>query len=84
MARPGEGKSGGYRTLIATNKSIRWISVFGSPKNERGNIDQGEEEALRKVAVNLLSPTPKEIDTAVHAGGLKEVDCDAQDKVIDS
>lgn len=58
--------------------------MFGFPKNERGNIAQDEEEALKKLAAHLLSLTPKAIDTAVHAGELTEVDCDAQTKVIDS
>src|SRR4249920_3915358 len=68
VARPGQGKSGGFRTLIATNKGSRWIFVFGFPKNERGNIDQDEEDALKKLATHLLSLTSKAIDTAVHAG----------------
>lgn len=25
VARPGQGKSGGFRTLVATNKGNRWI-----------------------------------------------------------
>lgn len=28
IARPGQGKSGGYRTLVATNKGNRWYFVF--------------------------------------------------------
>lgn len=32
IARPGQGKSGGYRTLVATNKGDRWVFVFGFPK----------------------------------------------------
>jgi len=40
IARPGEGKRGGFRTLVVTNKGGRWIFVFGFPKNERSNIDK--------------------------------------------
>ena len=29
IARPGEGKRGGYRTLVATNRGSRWIFVYG-------------------------------------------------------
>ncbi len=29
VARTGQGKSGGFRTLVATNKGDRWIFVFG-------------------------------------------------------
>ncbi len=35
VALPGRGKSGGARTLVATNKGNRWFFVFGFEKNER-------------------------------------------------
>jgi len=79
IARPGQGKSGGFRTLVATNKGKRWIFMFGFPKNERSNIDKDEEEALKKLAAHLLSLSAQAIDTARRAGELMEVDCDAQD-----
>lgn len=46
IARPGQGKRGGFRTLVATNKGTRWVFVYGFPKNERSNIDKDEEDAL--------------------------------------
>ena len=75
IGRAGQGKSGGYRTLVATNKGDRWMFVFGSPKNERSNIDKDEAEALKKLSAHLLSMTPKAIDTAKLAGELIEVEC---------
>ena len=79
IARPGEGKRGGFRTLIATNKGDRWIFVFGFPKNERSNIDKDEQEALKKLATHLLSLTSPAIGKAKSDGELIEVNCDAQD-----
>ena len=55
IGRPGRGKSGGYRTLVATNKGSRWVFMFGFPKNERSNIDKDETEALKKLAAHLLA-----------------------------
>jgi len=55
IARPGQGKSGGFRTLVATNRENRWIFVFGFPKKERSNIDKDEQEALKKLAAHLVS-----------------------------
>lgn len=81
IGRPGQGKSGGFRTLVATNKGNRWVFVFGFPKNERSNIDKDEAEALKKLAAHLLSLTPQAIGKAQRAGELLEVDCDAQDEV---
>ncbi|HEY1393150.1 MAG TPA: type II toxin-antitoxin system RelE/ParE family toxin [Methylibium sp.] len=77
IARPGQGKSGGYRTLVATNKGNRWVFMYGFPKNERSNIDKDEEEALKKLAAHLLSLTAQAVTKAKQAGELIEVDCDA-------
>jgi hypothetical protein len=57
IAQAGQGKSGGFRTLVATNKGSRWIFVYGFPKNARSNIDKDEEEALKTLAAHLLSLT---------------------------
>ena len=78
IARPGQGKRGGFRTLVATNKGNRWIFVYGFPKNERSNIDKDEEEALKKLAAFLLSLTTQAVGKAKLAGELIEVDCDAE------
>lgn len=78
IARPGQGKSSGFRTLVATRKGIRWIFVFGFPKNERSNIDKDEEEALKNLAAHLLSLPDDAIAQAQSAGELIGVDCDAK------
>lgn len=73
IARAGQGKSGGYRTLVATNRGDRWVFVFGFPKSVRSNIDQDEEEALKKLATQLLGLTPQALAQAIKAGELIEV-----------
>ena len=84
IARAGEGKRGGFRTLVATNKGTRWVFLFGFPKNERSNIDTHEEEALKKLAAEVLSLTAQALDNAQRAGELREVECDAKDQISDS
>lgn len=79
IGRPGRGKSGGYRTLVVTNRGNRWVFVYGFPKNERSNIDKDEEEALKKLARHLLSLTTEDVTKATQAGELIEVNCDAED-----
>ncbi len=73
VALPGRGKSGSARTLVATNKGNRWFFVFGFEKNERGNITGKELEALRKVAVDLLAITGKELEAHLGSGALQEI-----------
>ena len=84
IARSGQGKRGGFRTLIATNKGDRWIFVYGFPKNERSNIDKDEEEALKKLATELLSLTSAALDRAKDDNELMEIDCDAEEEIDDS
>ena len=79
IARLGQGKRSGFRTLVVTNKGNRWIFLFGFPKNERSNIDKDEEVALKLLAAHLLSLTAQALDKAQYAGELMEVNCDAQD-----
>ena len=78
------GKSGGFRTLVATNLGSRWFFVFGFAKNERANIDRDEEEALKKLATHLLSLTEPAFAQARVAGELMEMDCNAQNTIADS
>lgn len=84
IARVGQGKSGGFRTLVATNRRSRWVFLFGFSKNERGNIDESEKDALKKLAAYVLSLPEEALEKARRAGELMEVDCDAKDKVSDS
>jgi len=84
IARAGQGKSGGFRTMVATNKGSRWIFVYGFPKNARSNIDKDEGEALKTLAAHLLSLTATGLGTAQSVGELMEVDCDAKNEVSDS
>jgi hypothetical protein len=73
----GRGKRGGARTLVATNKGNRWIFVYGFEKNDRANISDGELEALRDIAAELLARTVKQLDEALLDGSLTEI-CDDQ------
>ena len=42
VARPGQGRSGGYRILIACRAGDRGVVLYGFGKNERDNIDPDE------------------------------------------
>jgi hypothetical protein len=84
IARAGQGKRGGFRTLIATNHNDRWIFVFGFPKNQRSNIDQNEEEALKKLSSQLLSLSPQNLKKAKLSNELIEVNCNAKEEISNS
>ena len=72
---PVEASELGARTLVATNKGNRWIFVYGFEKNDRANIADGELEALKDIAAELLARTVKQLDEALNDGSLTEI-CD--------
>jgi hypothetical protein len=75
----GRGKSGGARTLLATNKGSLWFFVFGFEKNERANIMPRELEGLKALASDLLKLSSAELDSLVDSEALQEICHDNQD-----
>ncbi|HBT96379.1 MAG TPA: hypothetical protein DEB25_01355 [Desulfobulbaceae bacterium] len=73
IALPGRGKSGGARTLLATNKDTRWFFIFGFAKNVRDNVSDDELELLQAVAADLLTRTNEQLDQAVDDSALLEI-----------
>lgn len=70
---PGRGKSGGARTLVATNKENRWFFVFGFQKNVRANVNKKELEALQDLAADLLRLDMKQLDAHVSNKSIQEI-----------
>lgn len=50
IARPGAGKSGGYRTLLICSHADLTVFEYGFAKSDRGNINAAELSALKKLA----------------------------------
>ena len=73
IARPGQGKSGGYRTIIIFKKDDKAFFVYGFAKSERENIDQKETDAFKKAAKILLALSDEQIQKLIENGGLTEV-----------
>ncbi len=74
IARPGRGRSGGYRTIIAYQTTERAVFLYGFAKSERDNIEPDELEDLRLVARGWLDATPKQIAAALADGAIEEVE----------
>ncbi len=55
VARPGQGKSGGFRTPIVVGAGTRAIFVHGFAKNEEDNIEREDLSALRRLAAEMLA-----------------------------
>ncbi len=80
VARPGGGRSGGYRTVIAYRASQRSVFLYGFAKNERDNIDDRELDDLKKLARLYLTYSDRQIAVALESAELKEVVWDERKK----
>ncbi len=77
VARPGEGKRGGFRLLIGFG-SQRSIFLFGFAKNERETIADAELKTLREIAATFLKADEDRIAQALKDGTLVEVQYDGK------
>ncbi|MDH0699708.1 MULTISPECIES: type II toxin-antitoxin system RelE/ParE family toxin [Hyphomicrobiales] len=74
VARPGQGRSGGFRMIVAYRTEDRAFFLYGFAKNERENIDDDELQTLRDIAADLLTQADSALDDAVNAGKLQEIE----------
>jgi len=79
VARPGAGKSGGFRTLVFFRTQKRAVFAFGFAKSDIANLDDADEAYLKKAAKLVLGFTDEQLDAEVVAGRMLEVKCDDQD-----
>jgi len=73
VARPGEGKSGGYRVIVVFRSGQRMFYVYGFAKSQRANIGQKEKRNFKDMARKYLDLSDVAIGQAVKAGTLVEV-----------
>ena len=75
VARPGGGKSGGYRTVLSARIGDRYVFLHGFAKSEKANISQDEKRALQFAGKVFLDLPPPDLSKAIEAGVLMEVHC---------
>jgi hypothetical protein len=73
VARRGQGKSGGYRVIVAYRAGRRAVFLYGFGKNERDNIDDDELARWKVAARVMLQGDEKWIEAAITSGHLIEV-----------
>ena len=79
VARQGQGRSGGYRMMVAYRAKGRAVFLYGFAKNERENVDAEELTSLRKIATDLLAADAAKIARALAEGVLQEIDLEEED-----
>lgn len=73
VGRPGQGRRGGFRTLIAYQAGERALFLYGFAKNERDNIGDDDLRRLKRFAREALSWTANQVASLVVNGEWREV-----------
>ncbi len=73
VPKPGAGKSGGYRVLLAYKKGNRIIFLHAFAKNKKANISSKEKDALMIIAKSFMAATKKQLQALIKQGSILEV-----------
>jgi hypothetical protein len=79
VARPGAGKSGGFRTIVLFKAATRSVFAYGFAKSQTDNISTAELVAFKKLADEYLSLDDAFIDRLLAEGKLTEILDEADD-----
>ena len=72
IARKGEGRSGGYRTIILYRPRLRAVFMYGFAKGERNDVREDEEKQFKEAARHVLALTDEQLAALVKAGDFVE------------
>lgn len=73
LARKGQGKSGGYRSIVLFRRAERAFFVYGFAKSDQDNIPRNELQAFRTLASEMLAFDDEALAAAVESGTITEV-----------
>lgn len=76
VARPGQGKSGGYRTIILYRQENRAFFVYGFAKNQQSNISDDEKATFKQAAQHILDLSDEHLVEMIQRGQFSEVEDD--------
>lgn len=76
VARQGQGRSGGYRMMIAYPASDRAVFLYCFAKNDRENIESDELLSFRQIAEKLVAADEAKIREDLETGTLQEIEHD--------
>lgn len=79
VARTGQGKSGGHRTLLAYRAGERSVFLYGFAKSERDNIDAAELRVWRARARAFLELSENALEARIADDDVTEVCCDEEE-----
>lgn len=74
VARPGQGKSGGYRTIILFRQGDRAIFAFGFAKSAQANISKADLKLLKDAAAEALGWSNEDLARLIVSEALVEIE----------
>ena len=76
VAREGQGKSGGYRTILLLRHGERAIFAYGFAKNDWQNLARDELVAFRKAVALFLAFDEAAVTKMIESGAWSRVEMD--------
>lgn len=73
IARKGQGRSGGYRVLVAYHAQSRVVFLYGFAKSDLDNISPNQLQTFRTIGANWLAADASKIQQAIDEGELQEI-----------
>ena len=74
VARQGQGKSGGYRTIVAYRVGDRAVFLRGFAKSQQANIEPKEQRALAVLGRELIGMNDDELEDFIGDGEIMELE----------
>ena len=73
IARPGQGRSGGYRSIIIFQRGERAFFVYGFAKSDRADIEPDELVEFKKLAKYWFTLSEQKIDAMIENQEVTEI-----------
>jgi hypothetical protein len=73
IARPGQGRSKGFRTIVFYRRETKAFFIYGFAKGRRANVDKDEQERFKEAAKYILALTEKQLGKLLERGDFGEL-----------
>ncbi len=79
VARMGQGKSKGFRTILLYRAGERAFFVYGFAKSDRANLREDEKEQFKKMARHVLGLSDEQLSGLIAWEKLEEIKSDDEE-----
>jgi hypothetical protein len=73
VARPGEGRSGGYRVIMFFRSGVRTFYVYGFAKSNLGNVSNKQVRDFKTTAKSVLALPEEQLEEFLKTGKYTEI-----------